>query len=242
MDLEAVATASMRTSTGEERELPLASLSPALMAGSRPWRVFRGYRGQRHYSGSYWSATMGDHVIYESRLELARLLFADQDRSVVRIYAQPFLMRASVGERLRRHVPDYLLVREDDSIEVVDVKPARRLGDERVAEALRWAGEEIRGRGWVYEVWSEPEPTVLENLRFVAGFRRALGIEATLCVHVLDCATGGPIPIRGIELALAEQAPTERVRAHVLHLLWHQRLQVDWTVPMDSASRVAVAS
>jgi len=26
--------------------------------------------------GSYWSATEGRHVIYESRLELARLLFA----------------------------------------------------------------------------------------------------------------------------------------------------------------------
>lgn len=37
--------------------------------------------------GSYWSATQGRHVIYESRLELARLLFADFDRSVHRICA-----------------------------------------------------------------------------------------------------------------------------------------------------------
>ena len=40
--------------------------------------------------GSYWSATEGRHVIYESRLELAKLLFADFDRSVHRICAQPW--------------------------------------------------------------------------------------------------------------------------------------------------------
>lgn len=237
-----VAEVSLRT-PGEVRDLSLAGLSPAVMVGSRPWRMFRGYRGQRHYSGSYWSVTMGGHVIYESRLELARLLLADQDRSVVAIYAQPFLMRASVQGRVRRHVPDYLLVGDDDSITVVDVKPAHRLDDERVAEVLRWAGGEIRALGWGYEVSSEPEPTVLENLRFTAGYRRTMGIDPGLCAQVLAHAgPGGPTPIRGIELALAEQAPAERVRAHVLHLLWHGRLNVDWTAPLDSASRVAAAS
>jgi hypothetical protein len=42
-----------------------------------PWRVFRWYQGQQHYSGTYWSSTQRDHVIYESRLELAALLLSD---------------------------------------------------------------------------------------------------------------------------------------------------------------------
>jgi hypothetical protein len=42
--------------------------------------------------GSNWSATEDRHVIYDSRLELARLLFADFDRSVHGICAQPFLL------------------------------------------------------------------------------------------------------------------------------------------------------
>ena len=36
-------------------------------------------------------------MIYESRLELARLLFADFDRRVKHIVAQPFLLRTKVG-------------------------------------------------------------------------------------------------------------------------------------------------
>jgi hypothetical protein len=52
-----------------------------------PWRTARSARGQAHYPGYFWSAAMGTHVIYESRLELARLLLADFDRDVTAIAA-----------------------------------------------------------------------------------------------------------------------------------------------------------
>ena len=55
--------------------------------------------------GSYWSATEGRHVIYESRLELARLLFADFDRSVHRICAQPFLLVTRSHGRMMKIIP-----------------------------------------------------------------------------------------------------------------------------------------
>jgi hypothetical protein len=54
-------------------------------------------------------ATRRDHVIYESRLELANLLLADFDPGVFHIVAQPFSLRADVGGQLRRHIPDFLL-------------------------------------------------------------------------------------------------------------------------------------
>ena len=47
--------------------------------------------------GTYWCATERGHVIYESRLELARLMFADFDRRVKHIVAQPFLLRTKVA-------------------------------------------------------------------------------------------------------------------------------------------------
>lgn len=87
-----------------------------------PWRTFRWYMGQRHYSGSYCSSTQSDHVIYESRLELARLLYADFDRDVTAIVAQPFLLRAKVDGVLCRHIPDYLMATTAGPL-VVDVKP-----------------------------------------------------------------------------------------------------------------------
>ncbi|HEY4008262.1 MAG TPA: hypothetical protein VGM60_24195 [Pseudonocardia sp.] len=69
---------------------------------------------------------MRDHVIYESRLELARLLFDDFDPAVRRIVAQPFLLKTEVEGQVRKHIPDYLLV-TDDGLVVVGVKPSRRV-------------------------------------------------------------------------------------------------------------------
>ena len=125
-----------------------------------------------HYPGYFWSATMGAHVVYESRLELARLLLADFDRHVAAIAAQPFLLRARVGGQARRHVPDFLLVHADNSVRVVNVKPAGRLADPRIAEALAWPGQLIRAQGWEHEIWSGADPVLLANLRFLAGYRR----------------------------------------------------------------------
>jgi hypothetical protein len=52
---------------------------------------------------------MRDHVVYESRLELSRLIFADFDQAVQRILAQPFLLKAKVDGKVRKHIPDYFL-------------------------------------------------------------------------------------------------------------------------------------
>lgn len=76
---------------------------------SVPWRTFRWRYGQKHYSGTYWSSTMRDHVVYESRLELTRLLFADFDLDMTAVFTQPFRFSTTVNGQLRRHVPDFLL-------------------------------------------------------------------------------------------------------------------------------------
>ncbi|MFF2134330.1 LysR family transcriptional regulator [Streptomyces sp. NPDC058193] len=55
---------------------------------------------------------MRDHVIYESRLELSRLLFADFDPAVRGIVAQPFLLKTVLEGKARWHIPDYLLLTE----------------------------------------------------------------------------------------------------------------------------------
>nr|MDT0666067.1 TnsA-like heteromeric transposase endonuclease subunit [Micromonospora sp. DSM 115978] len=105
----------------------MAQVGLSGVAAGSPWRVFRWRRGQAHYSGWYWSATTAGHVVYESRLELARLLLADFDPSVVRIAAQPFCLTAEVGGRRRWHVPDFLLVDAAGLASVVNVKPAEHL-------------------------------------------------------------------------------------------------------------------
>jgi hypothetical protein len=204
-----------------------------LLSEAAPWRTFRWYRGQKHYSGTYWSSTEAGHVIYESRLELTRLLYADFDGSVRRIVAQPFHLTATVERRTRRHVPDFLLITAQGPI-VVDVKPLAKLENPRVRFTLEWTRNLVERRGWRYEIWSEPPTTELANIRFLAGFRNPqLFVDELLddiCQHGPECLTLGDL------LDMRVDGPAVLMRGAVFHLLWKQQFAVDLTERLTRSS------
>ena len=174
------ARVSFRDSGGDIIHSDLCSVSSAVLAASRPWRTFRWHHGQAHFSGWYWAATMRRHVVYESRLELARLLLADFDPSVAAIAAQPFYLTACVNGRERNHVPDFLLLGGDGVVNVVNVKPAGHLADPKVAEALGWAGAVFAERGWRHEIWTGASAVLLSNVRFLAAYRDPARLDAVV--------------------------------------------------------------
>jgi hypothetical protein len=223
-----------KDAAGVARESPLAAVAADVLAAGRPWRVFRWHRGQAHYSGWYWSATMGRHVVYESRLELARLLLADFDPRVSVIAAQPFLVTGPGGDgRVRRHVPDFLLVDRGGLVTVVNVKPASRLGDPKVAGSLAWAGRLFAARGWRHEIWSQAPAAVLANVRFLAAYRHQARVPGELAAWVSG-RTGVPVSIAELEAAWPGQSAG--IRSAALHLLWRGVLTADLSQPLSTAT------
>jgi hypothetical protein len=201
--------------TVDETELAMARTTD-LLAG-QPWRTFRWHRGQAHYSGWYWSATMGRHVVYESRLELARLLLADFDPRVVSFAAQPFHVTCRVQGRVRNHVPDFLLMDQNGLVTVVNVKPADLLNNPAVADALGWAGKVFAERGWRHEVWSGAREPMLTNVRFLAGYRYRDRVAADVVACVED-TIDAPVCLGELEATWPGQS--RAVRSAALHLLW----------------------
>ncbi|MFD3483479.1 TnsA-like heteromeric transposase endonuclease subunit [Streptomyces sp. NPDC058665] len=200
-----------------------------LLGAAVPWRTFRWHKGQRHYSGTYWSATVDGHVIYESRLELGRLLFADFDPGVRHIVAQPFLLKVVLGGKVRKHIPDYLLLAEQGPV-VVDVKPLRRVSKPEVAFTFDWTRQLVESRGWRYEVWSEPPPVELENIRFLAGYRRSWLFGPAIMDELAGVELDGVSLGQAAGLLPSHSEP--QVRAAVLHLLWKQDFTVDLGMPI----------
>ncbi|WP_227462698.1 MULTISPECIES: TnsA-like heteromeric transposase endonuclease subunit [Nocardia] len=215
------------------RRLPVDEVLTGL-----PVREFRAWRGRRHYSGWYWSATTGSHVVYESRLELARILLADRDPDVVAIAAQPFLMTESVDGRVHRHVPDLLLAHRDGSLTVVDVKAAERLSVSSVREQFEWTRQVCRAHGFGFEVWSGADRVFVENVRFLAGYRRPSCVADSVVAAVLD-AVSAPMKIADLERRLSGFASPLLVRPAILHLLWRSRLTADLSRVLDGAAIVA---
>ncbi|MEU0877498.1 TnsA-like heteromeric transposase endonuclease subunit [Lentzea sp. NPDC005914] len=215
-----------------EKTEPWAFADLESMVSASPWRTFRWRRGQRHYSGTFWSATADNHVIYESRLELARLLFADFDLSVYRISAQPFLLRAEVDGAIRKHIPDYLLLTGTGTV-VVDVKPRHRVHRPDTAFTFAWTRQMVESRGWRYEVWSEPPPDELENVRFLAGYRRSWLFDQELLAELRAADLDGATFAEACRSR--PDRPAALVRSAVLHLLWRQHFTVDLTRRLSNA-------
>ena len=220
-----------RDAVGAVHQSTLAAVHSQDIANAQPWRHFRSHRGQRHYSGFYWCATTGGHVVYESRLELARLLLADFDPRTVRIAAQPFLIEADVGGKSRRHVPDFMLVDVDQVVTVVNVKPAERLADPAVAAALAWAAQAIESRGWRCETWSGTDETTMCNVRFLAGYRRPAVVDHEVIELVRQEARAGE-SVDELERRLGAAGPRAQIRPAILHLLWLGWLRTDLTLPL----------
>ncbi|HEY5199057.1 MAG TPA: TnsA-like heteromeric transposase endonuclease subunit [Solirubrobacteraceae bacterium] len=220
--------ASIRLADRSTHDVPLSALSADLVLSAVPWREIRSHRGQRHFPGLYWSSTTGGHVVYESRLELARLLLADADPDVVGIAAQPFLVR----DDERRHVPDFLLARADRSVLVVNVKPADRLEKPGVARALSWAADVFVARGWEHEVWSGADRQLLANMRFLAGYKQSRLFDAAALAAAASAARAAET-IAEAEAAVRACGFREP-RPVVLHLLWSGILRMDLTRPLTS--------
>jgi len=231
---------SLRMADGSEVHRPLRDVRARQVVAAVPWRGTRSARGQAHYPGCYWSATTSAHVIYESRLELARLLIADFDPAVTAIAAQPFWLRARAGGRVRRHVPDFFLVHADQSAVVINVKPASQLADPEVAAALEWPGRLARKHGWDYEIWTGEDPVSLANLRFLAGYRRPWLVPASMTDAVLAVFRPGDTFAALAGRADADHRPGD-ARAAILRLLWEQRLITDLRRRLDDDSALEAA-
>ncbi len=228
---------SLRSADRRTRDMPLVDLTSRLVLSAIPWRVPRSHPGQPHLPGLYWSSTVGAHVVYESRLQLARLLLADIDREVVGIAAQPFLVR----EDGRRHIPDFLLCRADGSVLVVNVKPADRVHTTRVAGVLTWVSRVFASRGWEHEVWSGADPQLLANVRFLAGYKRASLIQPPGDIATAQLKDAQHLTVATAEAALARAGLSEP-RTAVLHLLWLGDLRADLGRPLSVNTELEVVS
>jgi hypothetical protein len=217
-----------------EHRIPLADAWSVLFEAAGPVRSFPSYKGQRHFPGLWWCATTGGHVGFESWLERDHLMLLDHDRAVVGVASQPFWLfwRTPQG-KARSHAPDYFARRADGSAVVVDCRPANRIKprDAVAFEAARHACELL---GWQYRLVGTPDPVLVRNVRWLAGYRHPRHrlpdvAEALLVVFARPQAMMDGVELVGDPIA---------VLPVLFHLLWCGELDLDLSVPLHEAARV----
>ena len=135
-------------------------------------REFPSYRGQRHFPGWYYAATLDAHVGFESWLERDHAILLDFDPQVTGFASQPFWLawRDAQG-RERSHAPDFFARLADGAGLVVDCRPVGRR-DERSLESFAAMQQACEVTGWSYRLAGELDPVRAANLRWLAGVAR----------------------------------------------------------------------
>lgn len=214
---------------GEVR-VPLAEAWSLRLESLRPVRRFRSYRGQRHLSGQWWSATTGRHVGFESWLERDQLVALDFDPAVVGIASQPFWLFWSAEEpapRPRSHAPDYFVRKVDGTGVVIDCRPVDRRGPRDLAafESTRRACELV---GWEYRLLGAPDPIVTANLRWLSGYRHPRHRISEIAER-LRAAFADPLTLMDGATAVGDRIAVLPV---LFHLIWQHELNADLSLPL----------
>jgi hypothetical protein len=188
-----------------------------------PVRSFGSFRGQRSFQGSWWFATTGGHVGFESWVERDVVMLLDFDPDVVAVSSQPFCLTWAGQPRTRRHVPDYFARLADGSAVVIDVRPDELVGaddaevfaaTQRVCAAVGWGYRRVGGAGAV----------LAANVRWLSGFRHRRCGNAPAGSELVRRVAAGPVTLAGLAGCAGDRLA---VLPALYHLLWRGVLAAD---------------
>ncbi|CAO5184645.1 transposase [Frankia sp. AiPs1] len=208
---------------GRRRKETLATCWNVPFERAGPVRSFGWPRGARSFPGWWWSATLGDHVGFESWLERDHLMLLDFDPDVVGLAAQPFWLRWHDGVRQRRHAPDFFVRLADGMGVVIDVRADDRI-EPSDAEAFAATASACAEVGWLFRRVGVPGAVLVANVRWLARYRhpRCAGRGAVAGRLVEVFAEPRPLFVGAVEVG-----DRIAVLPVLYHLLWRRRLAAD---------------
>ena len=202
-----------------------------------PIRQPMAYQGQWSKPGYYFMARTGVMVSYESRFEMAHLMLLDRDPDVQAVMPQPFRLHwAEPGSRARTHVPDFLVRRRNGTAEVLDVKGSRRAAQPENAFVFGLTARACAQMRMSYRVATDIDPVVLQNHRWLTGYRLAHHRIDELGPYVIDAVTPAGVVLADV-VSNATKTSGEHpalIKAALFHLLWADLLWADLRAALSS--------
>lgn len=180
----------------------------------------------------------GSALHFQSFQQNRLLLRLLRDRTIHRIVTQPHAVEWLAPDGTRhRHVPQFVIERDDGTIEIHEVVSTVRNGDgdrrasER-AEALRLYCEQQDLKYMSHEEDSLPEGAELANLQALIMFRSRChfnAIVADATWKLLHSVAGGPVLIGVLvdRLAADLALDTGVIVGTLGYLLWHSELETN---------------
>ena len=202
-----------------------------------PVRSFGSFQGQRSFQGSWWFATTGEHVGFESWVERDAVMLLDFDPDVVAVSSQPFCLTWACQPGARRHVPDYFARLADGSAVVIDVRPDELVGADD-AEVFAATHRACAAVGWGYRRVGVADAVLAANVRWLSGFRYRRCGNAPAGAELVRRVAAGPVTVTDLAGCAGDRLA---VLPALYHLLWRGVLAADLTAAALSGRTVVRA-
>ncbi len=223
--------------TGARQSGALEVLRSAGFEHVSPVRSFGSFQGQRSFQGSWWFATTGEHVGFESWVERDAVMLLDFDPDVIAVSSQPFCLTWADRPRARRHVPDFFARLADGSALVIDVRPDELIGPDD-AEVFAATQRACAAVGWGYRRVGVVDAVLAANVRWLSGFRHRRCVNALAGRELVRRVAAGPMTVTGLVAFAGDRVA---VLPTLYHLLWRGVLDADLTAAPLSGRTVVRA-
>ncbi|MEU9302325.1 TnsA-like heteromeric transposase endonuclease subunit [Streptomyces sp. NPDC048269] len=211
---------------------PVQELASVPAVASVPVRGFTWRAGQRHRPGLQYLLATGRMHGFESLAERNLLLALDFVGGWTEVLSQPFRLKFTTKDgRSQDHTPDFLVLLHETAL-LIDVRPTHLIKDK---DLVKFAATDRAAVavGWRYLVASGWRRQVLTGLDALSARRRPMSDRLGFQTELLEAARERP---RRFGELVEETSLPAVARAHAVHLLWHGRLAMDLSLPLDDAA------
>ncbi|MEG6520853.1 TnsA endonuclease N-terminal domain-containing protein [Desulfotomaculum sp. 1211_IL3151] len=196
--------------------------------------------------GYFPSMRLNRLVEFESLLECDYIHLLEFDKcGVVSFCEQPVEIEYIENGKTKHYYPDFAVELPEDKIEIVEIKPSRKLNDPKLYPKILAAQNYCESMGYEYLMVTEKQfdPVTLRNIKILFSYRninvtasqkllirQTIGVKETVNVHTL--AERISLQIGSYQDALVI----------IYSLLYHQYLSFDISQPLSSESIIRLPS
>ncbi|MFI1441838.1 TnsA-like heteromeric transposase endonuclease subunit [Streptomyces fructofermentans] len=222
---------------GRSRQVPWLEAAQVIPFEDFPAvRPFQVRHGRRIAPGWWWSSTAGRLVMYGSGVMRTQLMLLDRDPAVVALACRPVELVWREGGRTVGRAPQLMARLQDGSGLFLDCVGRSGLSALPAARA-RVVADAAEAVGWSYRLAGPPDPVLVANVRWLAGYRHPRYAAGPWMSAVLEAFASPRPAVEGV-YGLGDPIA---VWPAVFHALWSGVLRVRLDEPLHERAVVCLA-
>ncbi len=197
--------------------------------------------GTKKNIGKFFSVKMHSLIWYESLNERNYMYLLEIDPDVLSYSTQPFKISYILDDKVRRYTPDFLVERHSKQ-QIVEIKPACKVNDEKNVRRFPVIASTLKSQGWEFVIITDEmmsRGSLLNNVKLLYRYAK-IPIKLQnliICHHYFQ--NKSPIPLSTV---IKDLQPQGIDRPILLKLIFLGLLSTDLMNQINNYSQIYLSS